>query len=91
MDDGSFTKDICLNTQGFSLTENRLLQQALGRCFGFKVSICKDNRKTNTLYRLYIGAESRQDFFRIVSPYIHPIFEYKLPEKCVFIGPRIRE
>lgn len=101
MDDGSFTpcgvdskavaKNIRLNTQGFSLTENRLLQQALGRCFGFKVSIHKDNRRKGTLYFLYICAESREDFFRVVSPYMHPIFEYKLPEKCVFIGPRIRE
>lgn len=91
MDDGSFGESIVLNTQGFSLTENRLLQQALGRCFGFKVTIHRDNRKTGTLYRLYISAENREDFFRIVSPYMHPIFEYKMPAKHVFIGPRIRE
>ena len=101
MDDGSFTGKIALNTQAFSLTENRLLQKALGRCFGFKVSINKDNRrsddfvgvnrKTGALYYLHIRAESREDFFRIVSPYMHPIFEYKLPNERVFIGPRIRE
>jgi hypothetical protein len=103
MDDGSFSGDLTLNTQNFSLVENRLLQQALGRNFGLKVSIHKDNRKTapkgalansvgaGTLYRLYICAESRDDFFRIVSPYMHSNFEYKLPEEYVFIGPRLKE
>ena len=92
MDDGSLGKDNpTLHTENFSLTENRLLQQALGRNFGLKVSIHKDNRKTGTLYRLYICAESRDDFFRIVSPYMHSNFEYKLPEEYVFIGPRLKE
>ena len=94
MDDGSFEshkKKIYLHTQNFSLVENRVLQQALGRKFGFKVSIHKLNRKTGTLYHLYICAESRDDFFRIVSPYMHSNFEYKLPQEYVFIGPRIKE
>eukprot|EP01050_Picozoa_sp_SAG11_P004301 SAG11_NODE_271_length_11328_cov_3.757859_10_plen_235_part_00 len=94
MDDGHLhntKKSVWLHTQNFSLTENRILQQALGRSFGFKVSIHKDNRKNKTLYYLYICAESRNDFFRIVSPYMHPNFEYKLPKEYVFIGPRRRE
>ena len=93
MDDGSYLgyNQIILNTQGFSLTENRVLQQALGRKFGFKVSIHKDNRKTATLYYLYICAESKNNFFRTVSPYMHPNFEYKLSKEYIFIGPRQKE
>ena len=81
MDDGSFGRGgLYLHTQGFSDNDNVRLQQALGKCFGFKVSIHKDNRKTGSLSNLYIAAENRENFFKLVSPYIHPVFQYKLPE-----------
>ena len=77
MDDGSFSGGtLFLHTQGFSDNDNERLQQALGKCFGFKVSLHRDRSR----FKLYIAAESREHFFRLVSPYIHPVFQYKLPE-----------
>ncbi len=63
-----------LNTQNFSLSEQELLADALGRTFKFEVNIHKDRDN----YRLYITANSRDSFTQTVKPFILPSFEYKL-------------
>jgi len=82
MDDGSKNRNIAyyLNTQGFTLAENKRLADALGKSFKFIISIHKDtNSKTGKKgYRLYISAKSRDAFTKIVYPHIHPCFYYKL-------------
>jgi len=82
MDDGSAHKNYAyyLNTQGFSLSDNKVLADALGKSFKFEINIHKDNNyKTGKKgYRLYISSKSRDDFTRIVLPYIHTSFKYKL-------------
>jgi len=81
MDDGSKgTSGYYLHTQGFSLSENEILADALGKVFKFEVNIHTDNNyKTGKRgFRLYITAKSRDSFKKIVLPYIHPVFAYKL-------------
>lgn len=63
-----------LNTQNFTLKEQERLAAALGRNFNLEVNIHKDQ----TNYRLYITTKSRDDFTKIVSPFILPCFQSKL-------------
>jgi hypothetical protein len=76
MDDGAQMRNsgYILNTQNFSLKEQEILADALGRKFKFEVNIHKDREK----YRLYITANSRDSLTNIIKPFILPSFEYKL-------------
>lgn len=75
MDDGcKDTSGYLLNTQSFSLKEQEILADALGRKFKFEVNIHKDRSH----YRLYVTAKSRDSFTETVKPFILPSFEYKL-------------
>jgi len=76
MDDGAKMRNCgyTLNTQNFTLKEQEILADALGRKFKFEVNIHKDREK----YRLYITANSRDSFTNIIKPFILPSFEYKL-------------
>ena len=83
MDDGSMDQvavdryvQICLHTQGFDLSDNELLRDALKEKFGIKASVHRDK----TYYKLYITAESMLVFVDLVKPYILFCFEYKLPK-----------
>jgi hypothetical protein len=82
MDNGSKMRrsGYFLNTQGFTLSENEQLADALGKRFKFEVNIHKDNNKKTGKkgFRLYITAKSRDNFTQIVSPYIDSCFKYKL-------------
>lgn len=75
MDDGC--KDsygYVLNTQCYSLAEQHILADALGRKFKFEVNVHKDRDN----YRLYVTAKSSESFTNIVRPFILPSFDYKL-------------
>ncbi len=75
MDDGAkHSYGYLFNTQNFSLIEQERLADVLGRLFKFEVNIHKDRAN----YRLYITANSRDSFTRIIKPFILPCFEYKL-------------
>jgi hypothetical protein len=76
MDDGSNMRNTgyILNTQCFSLKENEIIADAIGRKFKIDVNIHKDR----TSYRLYICSNSVVDFTNVVKPYILPCVEYKL-------------
>lgn len=81
MDDGSKDRSgYKLNTQGFTLKENERLADALGKAFKFEVNIHADNNKKTGKkgYRLYITANSRDDFTKLVKPFVLPCFYYKL-------------
>lgn len=82
MDDGgkSGLSGYFLNTQGFTLQENKRLADALGKNFKFEVNIHSDNnyKAGKKGYRLYITAKSHGEFTEIVYPYINPCFYYKL-------------
>ena len=79
MDDGcKVISGYRLNTQGFTLKENEILADALGKVFNFEVNIHRDNKPLKTYYYLYITVKSQKAFTQIVSPYILPCFVYKL-------------
>jgi hypothetical protein len=79
MDDGATLRNYgyILNTQSFSLKEQEILADALGRKFHLEVNIHKDRSN----YRLYITAKSKDAFTEIIKPFIIPSFEYKLLQK----------
>ena len=85
MDDGTkINSGYILNSQGFTLNENKRLANALGKNFKFEVNIHKDDSKKNdnkVSYRLYITSKSKDDFTDVVSPFILPCFQYKLHSK----------
>jgi len=75
MDDGCKDRySYVLNTQCYSLAEQHILADALGRKFKFEVNVHKDRDN----YRLYITSKSRDSFTEIVKPFILPSFDYKL-------------
>ena len=75
MDDGSKSRDsdVYLNTQQFSLTDQRKLLNCL-RKFGINARLNKDKK----YYRIRILKESIQNFMDIVAPYMAPSMKYKL-------------
>ena len=91
-DDGSREKDgIHLNTQRYPYLEQVRLCEALYKNFGFTMSIHKSGKSKagEIQWKIYIWKRSKDEFCRIVSPYLHPVFSYKLDHP--FIGPQIPE
>ena len=78
-DDGAHSKQTAyyLNTQGFSLSDQKILRAALGKNFGLEVNIQKDS----IYHRLYITSTSVERFEQLVRPYILPCMQYKLIER----------
>lgn len=86
MDDGTLDyrlKDHCafhLCTNCFTREEGNLLVDVLKKNFGIIASVhytlCRGKRHT----RVYIGAKGRDQFIKLVSPYVLDCFKYKLPE-----------
>jgi hypothetical protein len=75
MDDGS--KVPCgyrLNTQGFSLAENKILQKALGDVFNLQTNIQKDT----SYYQLYIPASHKDLFTSLIAEFCIPTMHSKL-------------
>jgi hypothetical protein len=74
MDDGcKHAYGYLFNTQNFSLGEQEILADALGRKFNFEVNILRDG----VSHHLHITAKSRDSFTQIIRPFILPSFEYK--------------
>lgn len=92
MDDGSLMKQsgtnksgrpriisrrIALNTCGFSLEENQLLQRFLLERFGIKFNINTTRWHDKVYYRLVAGANEARKLFELIGPYLHPSMAYK--------------
>lgn len=76
MDDGSKSRDsVYLNTQKFSLREQKFLQRKLKEDLEIKSTLNRDK----TYYRLRISQKSVKRFKDLVVPYILPTFSYKIP------------
>lgn len=75
MDDGSKSRDrdIYLNTQQFSINDQKKLLNSL-RDMGINARLNKDKK----YYRIRILKESISDFMKIISPHIIPSMNYKL-------------
>ena len=86
MDDGTLDfreKDHCafhLCTNCFSKREAEILTSVLLKNFGVIASVhytlCRGKRHS----RVYIGAQGRDRFIELISPYILSCFQYKLPK-----------
>ena len=77
MDDGNITSDLqtyVLNTQSFEKHECVFLCDVLYRNFSIFSNIEKDKNK----WRIRIRAASADEFKRLIIPYVHPVFDYKL-------------
>ncbi|MGB9743581.1 MAG: LAGLIDADG endonuclease [Minisyncoccales bacterium] len=75
MDDGSKTKkgDVYLNSQQFEMKSQRRLLHAL-RMIKIRARLNKDKK----YYRIRIYKESIPQFLRMIKPYLHPSFSYKI-------------
>jgi hypothetical protein len=87
MDDGSiFSRDERLqkprcrmNTQGFSLKENKLLKEMLKNKFDIEVSIGK--KEIYKGYILLFNRKNTEKFCSLIAPYICKSMKYKLPKR----------
>jgi len=79
MDDGALGprgEGYTINTQSFSYKENEYLRLCLDKKLSLKgISIHKDKK----WWRLYIRKQSMNDFRNLISPYVIPSMQYKLP------------
>jgi len=75
MDDGCFDRNsIILNTQNFSLSENKILKEMFDKKFGFCSSINKDRNK----WRLRFRKADFKKVRKLVKPYVIPSMRYKI-------------
>ena len=76
MDDGAVDrKQVRLNTQSFSFTENEALASLLRAKFGIEARLNRDKDR----YRLRVNDASVQRLKDLVGPYLIPSMLYKLP------------
>ena len=77
MDDG-FKRTDCsslyLCTSGFTLEEQKFLQEILYKLYGFETKIHFAGKNA----RIYFPVRSAKRFCEIVKPFILPVFQYKL-------------
>ena len=80
MDDGNIRKmnkktyGYYLNTQSFSLNDNRILIEALKYNFGISSMIMENHKK----YRIYIGSEGKEKFSQLIKNLIIESLRYKI-------------
>ena len=81
MDDGNKNhRAVFLNTQSFSLVDQKRLIRSLEKIFGLKAMINKHSKsKGKQLYRIRINTESTKKLVKIVGKFILPEFKYKIP------------
>ena len=80
MDDGSWSfwgTVYCLNTQGFTVSEQKLLVKALKVNFNLNFNVTKDR----TFYRLALQEQDNQAFKELIQPYLLPTFYYKFEKQ----------
>ena len=98
MDDGSKKsknhKLVYLNTQGFSLEENKFLCEVLEELFSLRVDIkvINDKRTTKTTYQIAIHGDSLEILRKLIEPYMYPeIKSLPLPKKSRGLGKKTIE
>jgi hypothetical protein len=84
MDDGTLDKrykyhfNSLIATDCFSFKECNLLSKVILDNFGLKTSVNRSTMRGKVYPRIYFWSESMSDFIKIISPYIHPVFNYKI-------------
>jgi len=85
MDDGSISRNACyLNTQQFRIEEQERLCEILSKDFGIDSKLNKDK----SYYRIRVTSEGTEILFRIIDPYVHECFRYKLGNDPVTTDPK---
>ncbi len=85
MDDGSLDfrpKSHCafsLKTNAFTLEECQLLSEVLDNNFGVKSSVQYPLCRGKRYPQIYIGKNGRDEFIKVIAPFIINCFQYKLP------------
>ena len=81
MDDGNKNHQaVFLNTQSFSLNEQKKLSQALRDVYGFHVTVNSHSKsKGIELFRIRIDTKSTKKLKNVIGKYILPKFYYKIP------------
>ena len=75
MDDGTLSgQDYFFSTHNFSLSDQKILQRGMLKNFDLQINIHKDK----SYYRLYVLSNSEESLMKLIKPYIHPVFEYKI-------------
>jgi len=76
MDDGSKSRrSSYLNTQYFSLSDQRYLASVLYETFGLQTCLDKDKK----YFRLRFSVEDTKKLINIIKPFVLPSLQYKLP------------
>jgi hypothetical protein len=84
MDDGNLDKrykyhlNSSIATNCFSFEECNLLSEVLNDNFGLKTSVNKTTMRGKVYPRIYFKSECMDNFIKIIKPYIHPVFNYKI-------------
>ena len=75
MDDGTRIRSaFYLNTQQFTLSEQKLLQELLYKTFGLKSALNRDKN----YFRIRVSTESTKSMKKLIEPHIIPSLKYKL-------------
>lgn len=84
MDDGTLDKrykyhlNSSIATNCFSFEECNLLSEVLNNNFKLKTSVNKTAMRGKIYPRIYFKSECMNDFFKLIKPYIHSVFNYKI-------------
>ena len=84
MDDGTldnrakYHRNAMFATYGFSFKDCYLLSGQLKEIFDVDVSVTKCTMRNKVYPRLYVKSCSMDRFISLISPYIHPVFKYKI-------------
>ena len=65
-------------THCFSFNENELLTNVFKINFGLDVRVAKCRMRNVLRYRLYVTSRSMDRFIALITPYIHPCFQYRI-------------
>lgn len=81
MDDGNKNQQaVFLNTQQFSLEEQKVLQECLLKNFGLETTINKHwVYKGKQLYRIRVSTDSTKKMYLLVKDFLIPSMRYKFP------------
>ena len=85
MDDGSRSRSACyLNTQQFTLKDQKFLQNLLRKKFGIQSALNRDKQYR----RLRITTQSTRTLVDIIRPFVLSCFRYKLGDDPVTTDPK---
>lgn len=84
MDDGTLDKrknyhfNSMIASYCFTFEECETLKDVLFDNFSIKTSVTKCNMRGKIYPRIYVKSESMDSFISVISPFIHPVFKYKI-------------